>query len=194
MKSLHGIAIVASSENRDEWLAARNNGVTATNASKLTGLASIDSILKSKFFDGFTGNAATEWGLEREPFIVAWAGFENNKYLFASAENSRFMATPDGVRLDAEGIIELCQVKTTGKIMTSIPAHYMRQIQWEMFVMGAARCYFVVEEHQDFVPINLEPKLWIIDRDDEAIASLKPLASALLVRLDEAVAFQKEMA
>jgi len=194
IQTVHGVAIVASSENRDEWLAARNNGVTATNAGKLASESSIDSILKSKFFDGFVGNPATEWGLEREPFLVDWAGFEQNKFLFKSAENSRFMATPDGVRLDKDGIIELCQVKTTGKEMKSIPAHYYRQIQWEMFVMGAARCYFVVEEHQDFVPISLEPKLWVIDRNDEAIASLITLATAFLVRLDEAVAFEKEMA
>jgi hypothetical protein len=187
---------VASSEDRNAWLEARNNGVTATNASKLVSIDSIESILKSKFFDGFTGNAATEWGLEREPFLVAWSGFENNKHLYSSAEEPRFMATPDGIRFgsgDCEGVLELCQVKTTGKPMKKIPAHYIRQVQWEMFVMGAARCYFVVEEHENFVPVNLEPTLTIIERDDEVIASLKPLAHALLRRLDDAKAFEKEM-
>jgi hypothetical protein len=188
--------VVASSDDRDAWLTARNNGVTATNASKLASVDSIESILKSKFFDGFTGNPATEWGLEREPYLVQWAGFEQNKYLFHAESNPRFMATPDGIRyleVAPDFELELCQVKTTGKPMKSIPAHYRRQIQWEMFVMGAARCYFVWEEHSNFVPTHLEPKLEIVERDNEAIASLVKLASVLLTQLDGAIAFEKEM-
>jgi hypothetical protein len=185
--------IVASSEDRDAWLTARNTGVTASNAAKLVSEQSLDSIIKSKFYDGFTGNAATDWGLEREPFLLDWAGFPQNKFLISSEEEPRFMATPDGIRLDAEGNLELCQVKTTGKPMPKIPSHYYRQIQWEMFVMGAVRCYFVVEIHEDFVPVSLEPQLEIFERDEEAIASLKPLAYALLGRLDDANAFEKEM-
>lgn len=187
--------IVASSEDRDVWLTARNGGVTASNAAKLSSLDSIDSILKGKFFDGFTGNPATEWGLEREPFLLDWAGFPQNKYLFSSAENARFMATPDGIRPATTGdyAIDLCQVKTTGKPMNKIPAHYMRQIQWEMYVMEANRCHFVWEVHENFVPVSLEPNVLIVERDDEAIASLIKLAGAFLVRLDEANAFQKEM-
>jgi hypothetical protein len=185
--------ILASSEDRDAWLQARNTGVTASNAAKLTTQNSLDSVLKSKFYDGFTGNAATDWGLEREPYLLEWANFPQNKYLFHSVENTRFMATPDGIRFDAEGNLELCQVKTTGKPMGKIPAHYYRQIQWEMFVMDAVRCYFVVEVHEGFVPVSLEPQLEIFDRDEEAIASLKTLATALLERLDGANAFEKEM-
>lgn len=184
--------IRASSENRDEWLAARNSGVTATNAGKLASIESIDSILKSKFFDGFTGNPATDWGLEREPFLLEWAGFEQNKNLYHAEDELRFMATPDGIRFHNNEIV-LCQVKTTGKSFKKIPAHYYRQVQWEMYVMGAARCHYVVEEHKDFVPVSLEPKLEIIERNDEVIASLKTLAYALLARLDEANAFEKEM-
>ena len=186
--------IVASSEDRDAWLAARNLGVTASNASRLVSEQSLDSILKSKFYDGFTGNAATDWGLEREPFLLDWATFPQNKFLFHSTENARFMATPDGIRIGEDGKLELCQVKTTGKPMPKIPAHYYRQIQWEMFVMDAERCYFVVEVHEDFVPISLEPQLEIFPRNEEVITSLKTLATALLVKLDEAVAFEKEMA
>lgn len=184
--------IVASSDDRDAWLAARNAGVTATNAGKLASQDSIDSILKSKFFDGFTGNPATDWGLEREPFLLEWAGFEQNKNLYHSADERRFMATPDGIRFH-NGELVLCQVKTTGKAMGKIPAHYYRQVQWEMFVMDAVRCHYVVEHHENFVPVNLEPTLEIIERNDEAIALLKPLAYALLTRLDEANAFDKEM-
>ena len=184
--------IVTSSEDRDAWLAARNRGVTATNAGKLASIESIDSILKSKFFDGFTGNPATVWGLEREPFLLEWAGFEQNKNLYRSIDEERFMATPDGIRYHNNELV-LCQVKTTGKLMKKIPIHYYRQVQWEMYVMDAVRCHYVVEQHENFVPVSLEPTLEIIERNDEVIASLKPLAYALLTRLDEANAFEQEM-
>jgi hypothetical protein len=48
--------------------------------------------------------------------------------------------------------------------------------------------------HEDFVPVSLEPQLEIFERNEEVITSLKTLATALLVKLDGAVAFEKEMA
>ena len=187
--------IVANSDDREAWLQARNNGITASNAAKLVSEKSIDSIIKSKFYDSFTGNALTEWGLEREPFLLSWAGFEQNKNLYHAVGEPRFMATPDGIK-EVEGQkypLVTCQVKTTSKVMKEIPPHYYRQVQWEMFVMEAVACVFVVEEHENFVPINLEPKLWVIERNDEAIASLTALAKVFLNKLDEANAFEKEM-
>ena len=55
--------LVAHSDDRDAWLVARNTGVTASNAASLATENSIDSILKSKFYSEFVGNAATDWGL-----------------------------------------------------------------------------------------------------------------------------------
>lgn len=185
---------VAHSDDRDAWLQARNTGITASNAGSLATENSIDSILKSKFFTDFVGNPATEWGLEREPFLLEWAGFSQNKYLFYSDENSRFMATPDGIGvIFGTDEIELCQVKTSSKPLTKIPANYFRQMQWEMFVMGATRNLLVWEHHENFIPVDLEPiKLWI-ERDEEVINKLKKLAEALLIRLDEANDFEREM-
>ena len=184
--------IVANSDDRDAWLEARNTGITASNAGALATENSIDSILKSKFFTDFIGNPATDWGIEREPFLLEWARFDQNTFLFHSPENLRFMATPDGIRENETGI-ELCQVKTSSKPLTKIPANYFRQMQWEMYVMDAGRNLLVWEQHKDFIPVDLEPvSLWI-DRDEDTITQLKKLADALLVRLDEANAFEKEM-
>ena len=185
--------LVAHSDDRDAWLVARNTGVTASNAASLATENSIDSILKSKFYSEFVGNAATDWGLEREPMLLDWAGFNQNKYLFKSDDNERFMATPDGIKIDADNNIELCQVKTSSKPFTKIPSNYFRQMQWEMFVMGAKRNLLVWEAHENFVPIDPEPISVWIDRDEEMIATLKQLADVLLRRLDEANAFGKEM-
>lgn len=188
--------IVASSDNREAWLDARNTGITASNAANMSSLASLDSVIKSKFYDGFMGNKATEWGLEREPYLLDYSNFEQNLNLFHSVENKRFMATPDGIResSDKDFPLELCQVKTTSKRYKKIPAAHYRQVQWEMFVMGASRCMYVWEEHENYVPIELEPKWEWIDRDTVAIEKLKSLATVLLKRLDEANAFEREMA
>jgi hypothetical protein len=186
--------IVAHSDDRDAWLTARNTGITASNAGQLATENSIDSILKSKFYTDFVGNPATDWGIEREPILLEWAKFNQNKYLFKSDDNPRFMATPDGIKMsEGSDSIVLCQVKTSSKPLTKIPPNYYRQMQWEMFVMGAHKNLLVWEQHENFVPIGLEPVTLWIDRDEETINKLKKLAEALLVRLDEANAFGKEM-
>lgn len=186
--------IVAHSDDRDAWLTARNTGITASNAGQLATENSIDSILKSKFYTDFVGNPATDWGIEREPILLEWAKFNQNKYLFKSDDNPRFMATPDGIKMsEGSDTIVLCQVKTSSKPLTKIPPNYYRQMQWEMFVMGADRNLLVWEQHENFVPIGLEPVTLWIERDEETINKLKKLAEALLVRLDEANAFGKEM-
>lgn len=186
--------IVAHSDDRDAWLTARNTGITASNAGQLATENSIDSILKSKFYTDFVGNPATDWGIEREPILLEWAKFNQNKYLFKADENPRFMATPDGIKMsEGNDSIVLCQVKTSSKPLTKIPPNYYRQMQWEMFVMGAERNLLVWEQHENFVPVGLEPVTLWVDRDEETINKLKKLAEALLVRLDEANAFGKEM-
>lgn len=183
--------LVADSTNRDEWLAARNTGITASNAGNLVTEKSLDSIVKSKFFTDFVGNPATEWGLEREPILLNWAGFTQNTWLIKAEDNPRFLATPDGIRNN--GSVELCQVKTSSKPLGKIPANYYRQMQWEMYVVGADKNLLVWEQHENFIPVDSEPvSLWI-ERDEETINKLKKLAEVLLRRLDEANAFEKEM-
>jgi len=184
--------IVAHSDDRDAWLEARNKGVTASNAASLATPNSIESILKSKFYTDFVGNAATEWGIEREPLLLEWAGFSQNKYLLHAEDNKRFMATPDGIKETKTGV-ELCQVKTSSKPLGKIPATYWRQMQWEMYVADANRNLLVWEHHENFVPVDLQPVSVWVDRDEDAINQIKQLATALLGQLDEANAFEKEM-
>ncbi|MEX0895651.1 MAG: YqaJ viral recombinase family protein [Patescibacteria group bacterium] len=185
--------IVANSENRDEWLTARNRGVTASNAANLVTEKSLSSVIKSKFYDGFMGNPATQHGLDREPILLQQVGFPQNTDLYRSEQNERFMATPDGIKFNSDGDLELCQVKTTSKHYTKMPTTHYRQVQWEMFVMGATRCLYVWEEHENFIPVDLEPASVWVDRDDEQINKLINLAEALLIRLDRANAFEEEL-
>jgi hypothetical protein len=185
---------VADSLDREAWLTARAEGITASDAAKLAKASSIDSIVKAKFHNDFVGNSATEWGLQREEFLLNWAGFSQNTFLYASADEPRFMATPDGILMsEVDGTIQLCQAKTSSKPLTSIPPNYARQVQWEMMVMDADSVWLVWEQHQDFVPVDLEPIKVLIHRDEKVIAELKELGYELLARLESAKAFREEM-
>lgn len=183
--------IVADSDDREAWLVARTQGITASNAANLTTEKSLDAIIKSKFYDSFMGNPATEWGIEREPVLLEYAGFEQNTNLFHAEDNRRFMATPDGIKQDGDNL-KLCQVKTTSKKYDKIPLAHYRQVQWEMMVMGAESCLYVWEEHENFVPVDIEPKWLLIDRDETTIEKLRNLAEVALKRLDKAKAFEEE--
>lgn len=186
---------VADSQDRDAWLEARNNGVTASDASSLAKESSLDTVFKGKFYTDFTGNAATNWGLEREPFMLEWGGFPQNTLLLHSAEEKRFMATPDGFRMSEDGSsLVLAQVKTSSKpLAEKTPIGYFRQIQWEMFVTGATENWLIWEHHENFVPVNIEPEVRIIKRDEDVINQIKTLAYLLLEKLDAGKSFEREM-
>lgn len=175
---------VADSTDKDKWLEARLSGVTASDAANLVDGVAIHSLVYKKLNNTFKGNKWTDWGLEREPFLMEWAGFEGNSTLFRSLEEPRFMATPDGIKI-ANGEVHLCQAKTTSKYWDAIPDNYIRQCQWEMFVMGAQTNLLVWEQHQDFIPVDLEPKKFLIERDDNQIAKMLELAQEFLVELDK---------
>ena len=175
---------VADSSDNDVWLEARMNGVTASDVANFEEGADIAKLVYKKLNNTFKGNVWTEWGLEREPFILDWAGFPHNKSLFRAIENPRFMATPDGYKM-SEGELILCQAKTTSKGWDETPLNYVRQVQWEMYVMDAIANQLVWEQHKQFVPVDLEPKSEIIYRDNVEIARLVGMAYEFLIELDK---------
>lgn len=101
------------------------------------------------------------------------------------------MATPDGIKVERDSL-KLCQVKTTSKKYDKIPLPHYRQVQWEMMVMDAESCLYVWEEHENFVPVDIEPKWLLIERDETTINKLRNLAEVALKRLDKAKAFERE--
>jgi len=86
------------------------------------------------------------------------------------------MATPDGLSLDHKLIGEY---KTSGKPLDKIPANYMRQVQWQLFVTGAEQCVFAyelrLEGPEGFVP-GFDVECQLVDRDDDMIADLIDVA------------------
>lgn len=179
--------VVAEQSDWIEWLRARAQGVTATDVAKLSTPTSVLAAARAKLHgSGFTGNAYTEYGKDREPVIADWIGehfpIQSSSLLFRSAHNARHLATPDGIGTD-DGALVLAEIKTTAKPFKSIPRHYLRQIWWQQYVLGAERTLFVWEEHRDFVPVRDAPECRWVDRDDGQIRKLVRLADQLLAEI-----------
>ena len=180
--------IVADSSDRMAWLRARSRGITATDVAKLSTPRSVESAAREKWFGSrFSGNAYTEHGRDREPAIAQWVadhhGIAPSSLLFHSELDKRHLATPDGLSVTDAGTVVLAEIKTTNKPWRSIPRHYLRQIWWQQYVVGAERTLFVWERHEEFVPVG-EPECCWVERDEDAIATLVSLATQLIATID----------
>jgi len=173
--------ILARSSDRVAWLRARSQGVTATDAAGLSTTASIMRVAREKTgLRGFTGNAFTEHGREREPHIARWVhdhfSLVPSDALFHAVPDRRHLATPDCISDDGS---VLAEIKTTSRPFDRIPKHYLRQIWWQQYVLGAERTLFVWEQHDDFVPVGPPRHQWV-ERDEDEIAALVDRADRLL--------------
>jgi hypothetical protein len=182
--------VVADSRDRVAWIRARSRGITATDVAALTSANAIAKAADAKLMgSGFSGNAYTAHGRVREPEIAAWVaathGIQPSSALFHAVVEKRHLATPDGIAVDADGRITLCEIKTTNKSWRSIPRSYLRQIWWQQHVLGAERTLVAWEQHDAFVPVGDEPRCAWVDRDDAEIGKLVGLATALIDELYE---------
>ncbi len=179
--------MVTDGTDRMAWLRARARGITATDVAKLSTPHSISSAAHEKLHGSrFSGNVYTDHGKAREPEIAAWVlreyGILPSQALFHAEADMRHLATPDGLAQRATGSIELAEIKTTNKQWRTIPRHYLRQVWWQQYVLGAERTLMVWERHENFVPVG-DPECRWIDRDENEIARLVGLATALIDEL-----------
>jgi hypothetical protein len=180
--------IVVDGDDRIAWLRARSRGITATDVAKLSTPASIQSAATAKLMGtGFGGNRYTDHGKAREPEIARWVaathGIQPSSALFHSEYERRHLATPDGLASTEDGRVILSEIKTTNKSWRSIPRHYLRQVWWQQYVLGAERTLVVWEQHNDFVPLDDEPLCRWVDRDEREINTLVTMANALIDEL-----------
>lgn len=188
----------ASDRDRDLWLAERRAGVTATEVrdlalGKLRSQDLIDLKLGRKV-DDFSGNSYTQWGKDRETVIaeaLRGVGIEPESRVFHHADNSRHLASPDGVGVGFDDELLVSEIKTCGYALPIGSAAldekgYLLQIQWVMHVTGASRCLLVVEERISVAGgFTVGPRAadWI-ERDEATIARLVTLADEFLAELD----------
>lgn len=179
--------IVCSSDDRENWLAERRRGITATDAARLATPTSVRAVVADKVHgSSFGGNAFTDFGRQREPVIADWVRQEHriasSGLLFRAAENPRHLATPDGLAEWGDEVV-LSEIKTVNKTWKRIPRNYLRQVWWQQYVLGAERTLFVWERHENFVVQDPEPNFVWIDRDDAEIEKLVKLADEVLDRV-----------
>lgn len=179
------------STDMEEWKRIRDTGISATTVAKAATPSGYAEIINERNNPTpFEDNAYMAFGRDNEAWIVAalkdeWGIFPNDWLIAADGVANRWQfATPDGLSLDHDTIAE---VKTTGKdweTAKSIPIHYRRQVQWQLYVTGASRCVFawilrVEQEDGTFVPGWFEPKTFIMERDEKMIAELVEVAERL---------------
>ena len=174
---------IVSSQTKDLWLAARERGVTATQVAKASTPAGMKEVLAQiENPTPVEPNGFMDWGVEREAYIAHVVkeryGILPNDWLLCAdgAGNEWQMATPDGLSLDYKLIGEY---KTSGKPLDKVPANYMRQVQWQLYVTGAEKCLFAyelrLEGPEGFVP-GFDVECQWIDRDEKMIADLIKVA------------------
>jgi hypothetical protein len=174
---------IVSSQTRDLWLAARDRGVTATQVAKASTPAGMKEVLASlENPQPVEPNGYMDWGNEREAYIAHVVkeryGILPNDWLLCAdgAGNEWQMATPDGLSLDHKLIGEY---KTSGKSLEKVPANYIRQVQWQLYVTGAEKCLFAyelrLEGPEGFVP-GFDVECQWISRNEEMIAGLIKVA------------------
>lgn len=164
--TLHQPEVILSADqirvDRDRWLAARSAGIGASEIAAVLGISPYDSPFslywRKKLGTITEQNEAMEWGLRHERTIAEKFGENHPEFikvpggLYRHPVHRWMLATPDLVLENVEpGRDELAQIKTTrswdgwGTPGTDqIPAHYAAQVQQEMTVYGARRCWIPV--------------------------------------------------
>lgn len=186
----------ASDVDREAWLAERRAGVTATEVRDLAaGRKTVADLLDEKRNGArFTGNKYTKWGKQREPEFVSFAashGLIAESRVFHHADEPRYLASPDAIGEDLDGII-IGEFKTSKHDLGVGGEHYEKsgyadQMQWQMFVTGAHKCFFAYEVHDDVwepVPTPIDMFGEWVERDDARIAELRALADEVLTAGD----------
>jgi putative phage-type endonuclease len=184
--------VASKSLSEERWLAARREGVTATQVAKAAGGDGGFETVVREYREDFreADNDYMRFGREMEP-VIAMAlkerhGIMPNDWLISHAYHPHHMATPDGLSLDHQMIAE---IKTTGTEWKTIPAQYVRQVQWQLYVTGADLCVFawMLRDEFDglFIPAWFEPEIVLIDRDEEMIERLVKVADDVWERVND---------
>ncbi len=166
----------------------RQNLITATDIAKLATrrLNAWEDLRQTKLtgVSSFQGNAFTEHGIEREPFIAAHV----QAYFYLVPNSQIFVkrgtihaATPDGVSESRNG-----EYKTTTTDWGFLEASelqkkksaYYDQVQWAQYVRDVEETIFAWEPHESFSPLPI--KTLLVPRDESRIEFLQEIADAFV--------------
>lgn len=182
---------VIQSRFREDWLIAREGGVTATMVAQGATPSGLASLIRSWSEPQFEGNAYTEFGTWAERYIVDHAhrefGILPNDWLIRSADDPRWLGTPDGLSLDHREIAEAKTGSTAPKSLevSSIKREHRDQCQWNLMVSGAERCRYLFQPRATAPDGSFYMALWEpigiwIPRDEARIAELVTVAERIM--------------
>lgn len=196
----------APDTDRTKWLAERRGGITATQVRDLymrkigrAAYSDQQTLIGQKL--GLVEEPELShvpvigWGKVREPVIaerLRGEGLAPESRVFKHPDNPRYLASPDGIGISFDEDLLVSEIKTAGYDLPPGSEKfdakgYLFQVQWVMFVVGANRCRFVVEERIEEPDGSFSPgpehRYWI-ERDDALIAELVVVADEFLAELD----------
>lgn len=194
---------LADSKDRASWLTVHDSVIGASTAAGFAKPESVEKYIAAMLKPRtFSGNRMTDSGNRREPWLLAWMGYEPNSLFIHAPESRRFGATPDGSNV-VNGDLRLAEVKTKhSRVVTGPTPAEVRQVAWQLFCVPEAVA--VDWTWGEFVPdgddwmMRRDPLTLTYTRDHEQIiaatALIIPIAHAVLEGLDAARALAKEVA
>jgi putative phage-type endonuclease len=186
--------VASKALSQERWLSARREGVTATQVSRAaSGPGGFEQAVEDYNADFVEqDNPYMAFGRAWEGPIAMHLkdefGVMPNDWLIRHHYHRHHLATPDGLTLGHNAISE---IKTTGKDWNPerIPVQYRRQVQWQLHVTGAEFSWFawLLREERDgaFMPAWFEPKVIVVERDEEMISELVTVADRLWERVND---------
>ncbi len=196
---------ISSADNEEAWLAARRNGIGASDAPTILGLnpyalkqhGDLDGVLRNfALAPAFEGNAATEMGKRFAPVIAQWAGelyglkLTRFEQMICNPETPWLFATPDYLR-ECDGYEDPAEIKMVSpflkKAWSEQPPEYVAcQVLIQQYAFGARTGCAIPLVHGEL------PRVMEVAYDDDVIAGiireLKPKWSLIQEMREEAKA------
>lgn len=186
---------VVDSQDRPEWLRIRSTGLGGSDAASFAKIESADRYAVAKLTKGFGGNGYTDFGNRWEEAALNAIAFPRNTMMFRHPAHPYFFSTPDGI-MERNGSIIIAEAKcrsdAVGGVFRIKPEH-MRQMQWNLWVMGAEFCRYVVlpYDKSTMTPATMIPYVVDVERDEKMIRTLGTIGVAVLARMQAAADFER---
>lgn len=180
--SRQSVLVLPPDAPREQWLAARRDGIGASDASAVLGISKWATPMrvwaeKTGMVPGDDAGNAAKMGHLLEPVVADWFAAEYSLPLapvglLRSVERPWQMATPDRAIVGADQLVE---IKTTASHMGDewadgqTPDHAELQVQHQLAVTGFSSAYVVVMIGGQW------PEVRHIQRDEMLIADLNAL-------------------
>lgn len=196
----------ASDADREAWLKQRALAATATAVRDVwvavqagsTVEQAAETVARKKLARRDGSGIEARWGVEREPVLAAFMQQRHNIHpesrVFHAQQNSRYLASPDGVGVDFDERLRLSETKTGAPRYSGygqmVAKGYLAQMAWQMFVCGAVECQYLFEERLGTRESGFMPGdrfFWTVqwpDVERMVLDELVPMADALLAALD----------